>query len=157
MTISEASFRSATAFIICAVSLLLTRPVLAHHSYAMFDGSRTITVSGTVAKLEWMNPHVYVWVYVRNASNPKGYDLYAFENGSTNVLARRGWSKNTMTVGEKITVEYWPLKDGRTGGHFLKATHADGHVSRGIGGPKGANAAAGLNAAPAPSTTESKP
>jgi hypothetical protein len=109
--------------------------VLAHHSYAMFDGTKTLTVTGTVAKLEWVNPHVYVWVYVPNPKAPGGYDLYAFENGSTGVLSRLGWSKNTFTAGEKISVDYWPLKDGRTGGHFVKATHADGHVSMGAGGP----------------------
>jgi hypothetical protein len=101
----------------------------------MFDGSRTLAVSGTIAKLEWMNPHVFVWVYVRNEKAPAGYDLYAFENGSTNVLTRMGWSKETLKVGEKVSVEYWPLKDGRTGGHFVKATHADGRVSPGVGGP----------------------
>jgi len=107
----------------------------AHHSYAMFDGTKTLTVSGTVAKLEWANPHVYVWVYVANAAASSGYDLYAFENGSTGVLARLGWTKSTFAVGEKITVEYWPLRDGRTGGHFVKATHADGSVALGAGGP----------------------
>jgi len=109
----------------------------AHHSYSMFDGSKTLTVEGTVAKLEWMNPHVYVWVYVPNKNAPRGYDLYAFENGSTNVLTRLGWSKTALVAGEKISVEYWPLKDGRNGGHFLKATHADGRVTPGVGGPNG--------------------
>ncbi|HEV7715243.1 MAG TPA: DUF6152 family protein [Steroidobacteraceae bacterium] len=107
----------------------------AHHSYAMFDGTRTLTVSGTIAKLEWMNPHVYVWVYVRNEKTAGGYDLYAFENGSTNVLTRMGWSKETFKIGEKVSIDYWPLRDGRTGGHFVKGTHADGKVSPGAGGP----------------------
>ncbi|HEY4212396.1 MAG TPA: DUF6152 family protein [Steroidobacteraceae bacterium] len=107
----------------------------AHHSYAMFDGTKTVSVSGTVAKVEWANPHVYVWIYVRNTSAPSGYDLYAFENGSTGVLSRLGWSKSTFTIGEQVTVEYWPLKDGRTGGHFVKATHVDGRVEAGAGGP----------------------
>jgi hypothetical protein len=112
-----------------------TTVALAHHSYAMFDGTKTLTVSGTVAKLEWANPHVYVWVYVPNGAAASGYDLYAFENGSTGVLARLGWTKSTFAVGEKISVEYWPLRDGRTGGHFVKATHADGSVAVGAGGP----------------------
>lgn len=108
-----------------------------HHSYAMFDGARTLTVKGTVAKVEWVNPHVFVWVYVPNAAAKDGYDLYAFENGSTNVLARRGWSKDTLSVGEEVSIEYWPLLDGRAGGHFRAATHADGRVTRGAGGPRG--------------------
>ena len=125
--------------LLIAATLCFSAVALAHHSYAMFDGTRTLTVTGTVAKLEWTNPHVFVWVYVPNKDAASGYDLYAFENGSTNVLARRGWSKTTFAPGEKVTIEYWPLKDGRNGGHFRRATHADGHVTKGAGGPRGVN------------------
>lgn len=107
----------------------------AHHSYAMFDGTRTLKVVGTVAKIEWTNPHAFVWVYVPNAKSESGYDLYAFENGAPNALAREGWSKTTFATGEPVTIEYWPLLDGRTGGHFASATRADGRVVRGVGGP----------------------
>src|SRR5262245_45543057 len=82
----------------------------AHHTYAMFDGSATRTVTGTVAKLEWKNPHVYLWVYVPSTENPGKYDLYAFENGSPSVLSDRGWTPTVMKAGEKVTIEYWPLK-----------------------------------------------
>jgi hypothetical protein len=122
-----------------AAALLLAVSASAHHSYAMFDGSRTLMVNGTVAKLEWMNPHVFVWIYVPNPKAKDGYDLYAFENGSPNVLTRLGWSRTVLTAGEKITVEYWPLKDGRNGGHFLKATRAQGQVLLGAGGPNAIN------------------
>jgi hypothetical protein len=118
-----------------AAVMLLVSPAWPHHSYAMFDGSKTLTVKGTVAKLEWMNPHVFVWVYVPNAGAKDGYDLYAFENGSPNVLTRMGWTKAAMAAGDKISVEFWPLKDGRHGGHFLKATLANGQVLYGAGGP----------------------
>jgi hypothetical protein len=123
-----------------ATSLAFLGSAAAHHSYAMFDASKTLTVSGTVAKLEWMNPHVFVWVYVPDSSAQGGHALYAFENGSTNVLSRLGWSKTTFNAGDKVSVEYWPLKDGRTGGHFLSATYADGRVIRGAGGPDQAKA-----------------
>jgi len=127
--------RAAAAF------LALTSAASAHHSYAMFDGSKTVTVKGFVAKLDWTNPHVFIWLHVPNPKAASGYDLYAFENGSTNVLARRGWSPKTFKVGEKVSVDYWPLRDGRTGGHFVRAVHEDGHISWGVGGPNGANAA----------------
>lgn len=120
---------------VLALTLLAAPAAHAHHSYAMFDGTKTLSVTGTVAKLEWSNPHVYVWVYVANPAAPTGYDLYAFENGSTGVLARLGWSRSTFTFGEKISVEFWPLKDGRHGGHFIKAVHADGRIAQGAGGP----------------------
>jgi hypothetical protein len=108
-----------------------------HHSYAMFDGTRTVTVKGSVAKLEWTNPHVFIWLYVPNAARENGFDLFAFENGSPNVLARMGWSKDTFAAGEELTIEYWPLNDGRTGGHFARALRVDGSEIRGAGGPRG--------------------
>ena len=135
MPISVTTRSGARMVLAAAGWLLLASSAPAHHSYAMFDGSRTLTINGTVAKLEWVNPHVYLWVYVANAKAQGGHDLYAFENGSPNVLARAGWSKSTFKAGETIAVEFWPLKDRRTGGHFRKATHADGRVSLGMGGP----------------------
>ena len=100
----------------------------AHHSYAMFDSSNgTRTVSGTVAKLEWKNPHVFIWVYVPSQA-PGKYDLWAFENGSPSVLSKHGWSTEALKAGEKITMEYWPLRDGSMGGHCEKATRSDGQV-----------------------------
>jgi hypothetical protein len=112
-------------------------PLLAHHSYLMFDGARTKAVTGTIAKVEWMNPHVYVWVYVPNPRVPAKYDLYAFENGSINVLSRLGWSKSSFAAGDRVTVEFNPLKDGRTGGHLTQVTFANGRVLKGAGGPNG--------------------
>jgi len=102
----------------------------------MFDASKKRMVSGTVAKLEWMNPHVFLWVYVPNKDNPGKYDLYAFENGAVSALIRLGWSSTAIKAGDKITVEYWPLKDGRKGGHCDKATLAGGRILYGAGGPQ---------------------
>jgi hypothetical protein len=122
-----------------AATITAAGPAQAHHTYAMFDGERTAQVTGTVAKLEWRNPHVYVWVYVPDAKAPGGHRLYAFENGATNVLERRGWTKSLLQAGDPITVTYWPLKDGRPGGHFEAAILRDGRVMRGAGGPRGLN------------------
>ena len=112
-------------------------PALSHHTYAMFDASRTVKVSGTVAKLEWTNPHVFVWVYVPTASTPGKYDLYAFENGSPNALTKVGWNKTILQAGDAITVEFWPLRDGRKGGHLSKVTLPDGRVIGSVGGIAG--------------------
>jgi hypothetical protein len=136
-----ASIPPAVKTLVASVALLLASPAWGHHSYAMFDGSRVVTVSGFVAKLDWSNPHVFIWIHVPNSKAPSGYDLYAFSTASTNVLGRNGWSATTLKVGEKVSVDYWPLKDGRTGGQFIKAIHADGHVTRGMGGPAGAKGA----------------
>jgi hypothetical protein len=119
----------------CAAAAILgaAPATLAHHSYAMFDQSKKVEVTGTVAKLEWKNPHVFVWVYVPKPDGPGKYDLYVFENGSINVLSRLGWSDTVLKAGDKITIEYYPLRDGRTGGHFDKGTLADGRVLFGAG------------------------
>jgi hypothetical protein len=122
---------------VIVAGLLLANTGAAHHSYSMFDGTRTLTVTGTVAKLEWTNPHVFIWVYVPDPAQATGFELYAFENGSPNVLARSGWSKTTFAEGETLTIEYWPLADGRSGGHYKQATRTDGSVLRGAGGPRG--------------------
>lgn len=105
-----------------------THVATAHHSYAMFDESGTRTVSGTVAKLEWKNPHVFIWVYVPSQATPGKYDLWAFENGSPSVLTRHGWDKEVLKPGEKVTMEYWPLRSGVVGGHCEKATRPDGLI-----------------------------
>lgn len=128
---------SAARPLIAVLGLVAAATAAGHHSYAMFDGNRMLTVKGTVAQLEWTNPHIFIWVYVPNAAAENGFDLYAFENGSPNVLTRLGWSKTTFAPGEELTIEYWPLVDGRTGGHFFRATRADGTVIRGAGGPRG--------------------
>lgn len=121
----------------CMALLLLTSMsgAQAHHTYAMFDGSHMQTVSGTVAKLEWTNPHVFVWLYVPSPHDPGKYDLYAFENGSPNAITKLGWSNTSLRAGDKITVGYWPLRDGRKGGHLATAAFADGRVLRAVGGP----------------------
>ena len=126
-----------TAAVSIGIGLLtLLNTATAHHSYAMFDASKTLIVNGTVAKFEWMNPHVFLWLYVPHKGSPGKYDLYAFENGSVNGLTRVGWSATVLKAGEKITVEYWPLRDGRLGGHLNKATLPDDRVLLGVGGPE---------------------
>jgi hypothetical protein len=141
--------RSIARVIAAALALCAAATAAAHHSYAMFDATRTATVTGTVARLEWTNPHVFIWMYVPNAARESGYDLYAFENGSPNVLLKRGWTKETFAVGEKLAIAYWPLADGRTGGHFAVATRVDGSVMRAAGGPGGGVDASDSVAAPA--------
>ena len=127
----------------------------AHHSYAMFDGSQVRTIVGTIAKLEWTNPHVFLWVYVSNPASDTGYDLYALENGSPNVLRVRGWSPTFFKEGELVAIRYWPVIDGQTGGHFAVLTRADGTVVYGAGGPGGSpDAGKAIAPPPAPKASE---
>jgi hypothetical protein len=98
-----------------------------HHSYASYDLASSKSVTGTVAKFEWSNPHTFLWLYVPSGKGI-GYDLWSFECGSVTALKRYGWTSKTLQPGEKVAVEYFPSKDGRNGGYFSKAIHADGRV-----------------------------
>jgi Family of unknown function (DUF6152) len=91
-------------------------PAAAHHSFSVFNTSETKTVTGTVKEIEWTNPHIWLWVNVTNDKG--GVDVYAFEGMSPNFLERRGWTRTTLKVGDKVTIDYNPLRDGKNGGMF---------------------------------------
>jgi len=100
----------------------------------MFDGSKHRTVQGTIAKFEWGNPHVFVWLYVLRQSK-HGYELYGIESDSINELRRGGWTKSSLKPGEVVTLEFFALRDGRNGGHLIKVRRADGTTLAGTRGP----------------------
>jgi hypothetical protein len=86
-------------------------PVLAHHSFAAeFDASKPVKLTGTVTKIEWMNPHAYFYIDVKDASGK--VDNWGLEMGSPNGLMRQGWTRNSLKVGDEITVEGSMAKDG---------------------------------------------
>jgi hypothetical protein len=120
--------RSSLVKVVLAVwTVCATDAAFGHHSYASYDLASSKSVTGTVAKLEWSNPHIFLWLYVPSESG-KGYDLWSFESGSVTTLKRYGWTPKTLLPGEKIAVEYFPSKDGKHGGYFSKAIHADGRI-----------------------------
>jgi len=93
----------------------------------MFDVSRVETVKGTVKTLEWASPHVWLWVVVADANG--GSQTFGFETVSPGQLERDyGWNRHVVNAGDKVTVEYAPLKSGNTGGELEKVTLADGRV-----------------------------
>ena len=118
---------------LCAFLLVAAGNASAHHSFAPFDLTKEKTITGTVSKFEWTNPHSWVWVDVPNEKG--GVDSWAVEGMSPNYLARRGWSKSTLKPGEKITILVRPLKNGEKGGMFVRATLADGRVLTQTGQP----------------------
>jgi hypothetical protein len=102
---------------------------VAHHSYAMFDQTRKVTVQGTIRSLEWANPHVWVWVDV--ADDKGGSAPYAFETNAPSELSRFfGWTRRSLAAGDRVTIDYSPLKSGRNGGALRTITVADGRVLR---------------------------
>ncbi len=140
-----------------AVGAVLGSPqgASAHHSYAMFDNSKTVTVKGTVAKLEWTNPHVFVWLYVRKSNQSGEYDLYGFENGPVTMLMRVGWTRDSFKAGDRVSVQYFPLKDGRPGGSFIRAVFENGSVL--IGDTHAPGVGAEVDKAAAADRTGAKP
>jgi Family of unknown function (DUF6152) len=99
----------------------------AHHSYAMFDLTRTATIRGTLTAVEWGSPHVWLWV--ASADGHGTTVTYGFETISPGELVRFcGWKKNSLSIGNTVTLEYVPLRSGRNGGAVKKITLPDGHV-----------------------------
>jgi hypothetical protein len=108
--------------------LLLAIPVLAHHSAtAEFDTSKTFTVKGTITKLEWINPHVYMYADVADESGK--VIPYSFETGPPGNLRRAGVLRTMFNVGDVVTIDASVAKDGTKHLGLLKAVHfADGHT-----------------------------
>lgn len=101
----------------------LAAPGQAHHSTAMFEwGTATELNDVTVERWVWTNPHTFL--YVRDAEGNR----WAFEGMSPSHLARSGWSKRSLTPGEKVDLTYYKLRDGRRGGFNVTVTRANGSV-----------------------------
>jgi hypothetical protein len=97
----------------------------AHHSFAMFDQEKTITVSGTVKEFEWTNPHA--WIHLTAVDQATGRPVeWSFEMGSVGQIASQGWKADSIKPGDKITVTGHPLRDGSRGGQYRSVTLADG-------------------------------
>jgi len=99
-------------FIALALALVwAAAPVLAHHSFAaQYDSNKPITFTGTITKMQWQNPHIYFYVDVKDAGG-KVTD-YAVEGGPPNTLYRQGWRKDSLKVGEIVTVDGSKARDG---------------------------------------------
>jgi len=105
-------------------ALLLAMPAAAHHSFAMFDNTRSITLHGKVTLYQWTNPHAYLEVDATEAGG--GTKHYTLEMTSINMMSRGGWTSRTVKAGDEVTVVVAPLRDGRPGGLVLEVTLPDG-------------------------------
>jgi hypothetical protein len=112
-----------------AMLLVLACPVQAHHSFAMFDKNRLVAVKGVVRKVEWTNPHVYIFVEVPDSKG--GKIQYALECNSPNVLMRTGWKSNLLKAGDAVSVGLYPLRNGQPGGLLDTVTLPDGRTIKG--------------------------
>lgn len=100
-------------------------PAQAHHSMAMFDSGKQVTVAGTVREFQWTNPHSYIQLMAPEAGGTKVVE-WSFELGAPMYLYARGWRPKTLKAGDKITVTYYPLRSGQPGGMVVDIVTADG-------------------------------
>ncbi len=105
--------------------LLVTAPVLAHHSAAIFDSKRSVKLVGTVRLFQWTNPHCWIQVLVPGATAAAAKE-WSVEMGSPSQLYRRGWRPGTLKPGDHVTVVIHPTKDGTPGGAFVSGIGPSG-------------------------------
>jgi hypothetical protein len=116
-----------TKLVICMAGLTLSAalPMLAHHSFAAeYDDKQKLTLKGTVTKVDWMNPHI--WVYL-DAKDEKGAMIHwQCEGGPPNTLTRNGWTKDALKPGDQITIDGFRAKDGSNTCNSRSVTLPDG-------------------------------
>ena len=121
--------------LLCGSALLLLAAAgaaQAHHSYAVFDRSKTITIEGTVYAWEMVNPHSFLWVAVPKPGGPE--QKWGLEGGGIAALQRAGVTKSAVKPGEKVSVTLHPLRDGRNGGQLVSFTLASTGKTVRVGG-----------------------
>jgi hypothetical protein len=127
------------AVAIVSLAVLLTAtPVLAHHAFsAEFDADRPMQLQGTVTKTEWINPHS--WIHIEVKDDAGNVENWAIECGAPNALIRRGLNKNSVPVGTELVVDGYGAKDGSNTANARDITLPDGSQfyagSSGTGAP----------------------
>ena len=112
------------ALVLAGVAASLAAPAFAHHSFAMFDRDKAVQIAGVVKDYEWSNPHVWIRVM---AIDEKGTPReWGFEMQSIAQDTRAGWRADTVKPGDRITIEFHPLKDGSRGGQLMSALLQNG-------------------------------
>jgi hypothetical protein len=123
--IRPSPMRQLTIVAVLAATLGFAGGAGAHHSFAMFDKTTTISVEGTVKEFQWTNPHPWIEVLV---ATPNGPVLYNVEGGTLRMLRGLGWTFDTLKPGDKVTIVMNPLRSGEAGGSLVSATLPDGRT-----------------------------
>lgn len=113
--------------VLAAVATLtaVSGPASGHHSFAMFDNTKEVTLEGTVKEFQWKNPHSFIQLMVKQGGKDVEWSL---EGGSPNIMGRNGWKRTSLSAGEKVKILIHPLRDGRPGGTFLEVHKTNGEV-----------------------------
>jgi hypothetical protein len=99
-------------------------PAAAHHSFASYDHTKTLSLKGTVKTFQWTNPHVVIWIVVQPAGGGP-QEEWSVETTSPGVLTRSGWTRHSVKVGDRVQVDFNPLRDGSHGGGLNSVTLLD--------------------------------
>jgi hypothetical protein len=113
-----------TALWSIALAVLMVAPAFAHHSFAVYDHTRTLTLRGTVTKFQWTNPHAFIEMDVQQSDGSVKH--YSVELTSINMMQRVGWRSNMIKAGDKVQVVVAPLLSGEPVGLGLEVVLADG-------------------------------
>lgn len=118
--------RAISEAVLASVLCGATVTAVAHHSFAMFEREKEVTLTGTVREFQWTNPHAFIEMDV---PDPKGnLEKWAIEMNSPNNLTRQGWKSSMLKPGDKVSVTLNPLRDGKKGGLFVSVVLPDGKV-----------------------------
>ncbi|MGX7895953.1 DUF6152 family protein [Tsuneonella sp. HG222] len=114
--------------IVASLALLMgvaSVPAVAHHSFAMFDQTKVMSLEGTVHEFQWTNPHAFIELDVPSGGRAVRWSI---ELNSPNNLTRQGWTRKALRAGDKVTVRVAPLRNGSPGGLFLDVRLPSGRV-----------------------------
>lgn len=107
-----------------AILALSGATALAHHSFAMFDLKKQMTLAGVVSEFQWTNPHVWIQLDVSEADGKVTH--WSIESGSPRAMSQQGWGKDTLSPGDKVTLIINPMRSGSKGGALVSAVLPDG-------------------------------
>jgi len=108
---------------LAGLAAMFAVPANAHHSFAMFDANKDVTLEGTIKEFQWTNPHAWIMLNVAKGASP---EQWAIEMNGPSGLVRDGWKPKTLTPGMPVTVTIHPLRDGSNGGQFMTVKLPDG-------------------------------
>jgi hypothetical protein len=119
--------RRSTLIALLAPIVLAAGAASAHHSAAMFDATKSVTLAGTVKEFQWMSPHCWIQLLVADPAQPNAAPVeWAIEMDNPLGLSRHGWKPGSLKAGDKVVVVARPLRDGSAGGQVVSVTTADG-------------------------------